>query len=1171
MMRFTLINLALCLSIVYAQDENSSSPVCRGNSRGREFVVGFTNNFRGSSWIGEVHILVVAFNEDLTTVNISSRREVEGGKYEVNFELAAREYRRITIPRDFLLEFISGRSDKVLIVNASSDVSVYGMNYARYTTDGFLAIPNEELGMSYVVASVMTLQTAIAASLLSVVGVEDGTNVDITIAESASFENQDYSPGDIISFQLDSHEIIQVLGAMGTDLTGSIIRSNRPVAAYGGHSCANTLGTTCDTLSEQLIPVDSWGSRHIYTQTGSSIDVSIYRIVSFFGDTVVSVPGLENRTLNAGEFWEVSLAGNGVISSSLPISVTQILRSIDGGNVDPSIIQVPAEEQFAFKFGFVTPPNSTEDTRGFLNFVNIVVRHDECNTVLFNGSPIECSTSVVDIPGTEYVMFRQELQRGEGVYFIEQGDSSSTSRMSVIVYGYERKESYGYAAGLSLPSEGRILSAKPFLVRENGGDVITTTLPCQQPKVEEEKIICRFRQNASEVVRKGFLEDFDRVICPTSVFSNTGFTTIDISLDGGETYPYIDTVYVVSQYMVLPKVSVMNVTVDFGLIDLSEKREFFLVWDPDDFYNAPYVDISVIVANDNEDIGWSREIPLKQIPNEGVHRVKETDINFSINTLSNLIFQVKSVYKQMIVEPLKEHIVRTSFQVQLAFVNTSKLDCSTILESASPLPALPPCPCTLAQARVDSRYKESNAAIDIFHPGAVACYGRNAEDSQAGQQCCYGNNNGQLLRGPPGGGTADAYAPDRSASKHIKYDVLPWIACCYRREKTNDCLKYYQFRPSDDCTRYEPPRPAIGIGDPHFITLDQAKYTFNAVGEFTLLETRLHNITLQGRMEQVPGFNASVFSAFAVRGENLPVIQVQRSLLNQTLILIDGKELMDDYQGKFVPSFTFGEAQVNFNPDKSNLTIALSFGFTITITISRNMMSYIVYLEDKFKGNINGLLGNFNDDPTDDLMLPNSTVLALDSSMESIHHNFGLKWMVDTSNTIFTYFASANNKFYTKPEFTPNFDFPESSRVSQDIQNLCGDNLPCLFDAVNTGSLEFANETRMSMSDYQERKKVFDKVVTCEFPNDFINGQLNETVYYVNSTYQSICEPGFFLFGSDLVKCEDNGKWGTELPLCVNNWLVIGLPVGAVCSLVLLLLTCAIYAKRMCSSSKQIV
>lgn len=60
------------------------------------------------------------------------------------------------------------------------------------------------------------------------------------------------------------------------------------------------------------------------------------------------------------------------------------------------------------------------------------------------------------------------------------------------------------------------------------------------------------------------------------------------------------------------------------------------------------------------------------------------------------------------------------------------------------------------------------------------------------------------------------------------------------------------------------------FGDPHIRTLDGLEYTFNGLGEYTLLETTDGNFTLQGRTVRALDANntdtmATVFGAFAAR------------------------------------------------------------------------------------------------------------------------------------------------------------------------------------------------------------------------------------------------------------------------------------------------------------------
>ena len=102
--------------------------------------------------------------------------------------------------------------------------------------------------------------------------------------------------------------------------------------------------------------------------------------------------------------------------------------------------------------------------------------------------------------------------------------------------------------------------------------------------------------------------------------------------------------------------------------------------------------------------------------------------------------------------------------------------------------------------------------------------------------------------------------------RHQWYDVVPWLACChFTKDTKDDCDKYYKYRPSDDCSDYDPPLPARASGDPHITTLDSKMFTFNGAGEFLMLSSTLHNVTFQARMEVFRDTRASVYTAFAIQ------------------------------------------------------------------------------------------------------------------------------------------------------------------------------------------------------------------------------------------------------------------------------------------------------------------
>ena len=59
--------------------------------------------------------------------------------------------------------------------------------------------------------------------------------------------------------------------------------------------------------------------------------------------------------------------------------------------------------------------------------------------------------------------------------------------------------------------------------------------------------------------------------------------------------------------------------------------------------------------------------------------------------------------------------------------------------------------------------------------------------------------------GPDGGGTVDLVSPDASYTGHFLNDILPFLLCC-KAGIHSQCEEYYQHRPSDNGSRFEPPR-----------------------------------------------------------------------------------------------------------------------------------------------------------------------------------------------------------------------------------------------------------------------------------------------------------------------------------------------------------------------------
>ena len=184
---------------------------------------------------------------------------------------------------------------------------------------------------------------------------------------------------------------------------------------------------------------------------------------------------------------------------------------------------------------------------------------------------------------------------------------------------------------------------------------------------------------------------------------------------------------------------------------------------------------------------------------------------------------------------------------------------------------------------------------------------------------------------------------------------------------------------------------ARGFGDPHLVTLDGYKYTFNGKGEYILVETVDEAFTLQGRMIEAQTHNltinsGTVFGAFVAKESDSDTVQFE--LNQQGLVALVNGETVDF---GMLLSQKFANVTVS---DKGNSTLSADFtsGTSIQVAERNGIISDIlVTVSNEYFNKTRGLLGQFNRDSSDDLRPANSSVpLPLNSSLEMIHYQFGL-------------------------------------------------------------------------------------------------------------------------------------------------------------------------------------
>ena len=74
------------------------------------------------------------------------------------------------------------------------------------------------------------------------------------------------------------------------------------------------------------------------------------------------------------------------------------------------------------------------------------------------------------------------------------------------------------------------------------------------------------------------------------------------------------------------------------------------------------------------------------------------------------------------------------------------------------------------------------------------------------QECCY-DRSGSLIVGGCSAGSADAQPP-HEWENHFKFDLDPFISCCSGpRASVTGMNHYFQRRPSDNCSTFQPLDP----------------------------------------------------------------------------------------------------------------------------------------------------------------------------------------------------------------------------------------------------------------------------------------------------------------------------------------------------------------------------
>jgi hypothetical protein len=279
---------------------------------------------------------------------------------------------------------------------------------------------------------------------------------------------------------MDAFDVVQIApDVMDADLSGSLVRSNLPIAVFGTHPCANAPSPewfACDHVEEQLLPLKAWGVDAVLARYApragltADDDQPVWRIVAGAdGMTVAFDPPVDG----VGESYHFSTAGQVLEFMSpldhyasavlddppdpeepgAPFFAYQVMtgRYWAGGSSayqwgDPSMVLAPPAGQYLPRYVF-----TTDNVFDFAYDHIVVVRKAGYGVTLDCLGDLD-EAAFAPVGGSEYEVGRFDIDDPDGVDGCADGrhDIWSESSFGLTVVSEDTAMSVAYPGGIGL-------------------------------------------------------------------------------------------------------------------------------------------------------------------------------------------------------------------------------------------------------------------------------------------------------------------------------------------------------------------------------------------------------------------------------------------------------------------------------------------------------------------------------------------------------------------------------------------------------------------------------------------------------------------------------------------------------------------------------------------------
>ena len=475
----SMITVVLLFNLQIGKSEPDST-------KNREFILTFLPNFHSayrsqnaSLRLGDsISIFIYSSEPTKGTIEFTDKKNI---KNKINFSIpnpsVVYVFKRTTIESSLLGYNVSGvlfdwstNSESIsnlsFKITTDKPVHVYGHSQAILSGDSFNVLPFESLGNEYFVLAYNADADVVHSDIMdnrtpsqfAVVAIEDDTRVSITPSTSTR-----YNGLKVQEIKLNSGQVYLVQSNINngnTDLSGSFIKSTKPVAVFAGQQRAkvpyefNGEQTTRDYLAEQLPPIDSWSNEAIIVPfpQPSAIEYSDsifdkFRIIAAYDDTQFNIEGGKEIILSRTEIFENNLINPVHIKANAPIMAAGYKRSSSIFDMDttmkgdPFFQIIPTPNHFSDSYRFTTIQAYEMKSKVYdEHYMTVIADSDNVQTLLFDGSPIN-QTIFKIIDNSNYLYANIQIQEGPH-------QMTGSRPFGLFVCGYGYANSYGYFCGV---------------------------------------------------------------------------------------------------------------------------------------------------------------------------------------------------------------------------------------------------------------------------------------------------------------------------------------------------------------------------------------------------------------------------------------------------------------------------------------------------------------------------------------------------------------------------------------------------------------------------------------------------------------------------------------------------------------------------------------------------